>query len=188
MTSIISALKFSADKHRNQRRKDSMASPYINHPIEVAEILWNIGKVRDVNTIVAAILHDTVEDTETSPEEVKALFGKEIKDLVMEVTDDKSLPKQERKQLQIEHAPHKSISAKQIKISDKICNVTDITNHPPDNWTLQRKIDYLHWAEKVVEGLRGSNQDLETMFDEALKKGQDKYQAESIHNGSSETL
>src|SRR5215210_2152517 len=115
--SLLKALRFSAEKHNDQRRKDPKASPYINHPIQVAEILWTIGDVRDVTLLVASILHDTIEDTATKPDEIRSLFGEDVLSVVLEVTDDKSLPKQVRKQLQVEHAPHKTHNAKLLKLA-----------------------------------------------------------------------
>lgn len=168
---ILKALRFSADKHSEQRRKDAKASPYINHPIQVAETLWRVGEVRDVTLLVAAILHDTIEDTATTPQEIKENFGEDVLALVLEVTDDKSLPKQVRKQLQVEHAPHKSRSAKLLKLADKISNVSDILQSPPEDWSLQRKREYLLWTEKVAAGLRGVNTNLEGHYDELLAAG-----------------
>jgi guanosine-3',5'-bis(diphosphate) 3'-pyrophosphohydrolase len=171
---ILKALRFSADKHRHQRRKGEDASPYINHPIEVTETLWNVGQVRDVTLLVAAILHDTIEDTQTTPEEIKTLFGQEVLSLVEEVSDDKSLPKAERKRLQIETAPHKSFLAKQLKLADKICNVRDVGNSPPADWSQQRRVDYLEWTEKVIAGLRGCNRSLENLYDDVLQEARGK--------------
>lgn len=168
---FFKALRFAAYKHRNQRRKDSQSSPYINHPIAVAETLWRVGHVREITTLVAAVLHDTIEDTDTTPEEVKAEFGDAVLSLVLEVTDDKRLPKAERKRLQIETAPHKSPGAKQIKLADKITNVYDVIHTPPLTWSLQRKWDYLDWTEKVVNGLRGQNRELEELYDQTLAEG-----------------
>lgn len=167
---ILSALKFAAGKHRNQRRKDKEHSPYINHPIDVAECLWRIGEVRELAVLMAAVLHDTVEDTDTTFEELEGLFGREVSALVKEVTDDKSLPKATRKKLQIEHAPHISSGAKAIKLADKISNVTDIGRSPPADWSMDRLVEYLDWTEKVVTGLRGVNAGLERRYDEALKE------------------
>jgi guanosine-3',5'-bis(diphosphate) 3'-pyrophosphohydrolase len=167
---LLTAIKFSADKHRNQRRKGSDAAPYINHPIDVADILWRIGSVRDIETIVAAILHDTLEDTDTTPSEIEALFGREVLSLVQEVTDDKTLPKKERKRLQVVNAHHKSAAAKQIKLADKISNVNDIGNCPPEDWPLERRLNYLDWADDVVLGLRGVNRALEEHYDEAIRR------------------
>jgi guanosine-3',5'-bis(diphosphate) 3'-pyrophosphohydrolase len=168
---ILKALRFSAEKHRNQRRKDAEASPYINHPIQVTETLWTIGEVRDVTLLVASILHDTIEDTETSPDEIKGEFGEDVLALVLEVTDDKSLPKQVRKQLQVETAPHKTRNAKLLKLADKISNVQAIITSPPSDWSLERKQEYLLWTEKVVAGLRGVSEKLESYYDELLADG-----------------
>jgi len=166
---ILRALRFSALKHRDQRRKGADASPYINHPIEVAETLWSVGGVRDAAVIAAAILHDTVEDTDTTPAEIEEKFGQAVRAFVSEVTDDRTLPKPERKQRQVEHAPHLSIGAKQIKLADKISNVNDIAVAPP-NWPAERKSEYLSWAESVVAGLRGCNPRLEELFDETVRR------------------
>lgn len=169
---IFKALSFSAEKHKNQRRKGVDGAPYINHPIEVCNHLIQCH-VSDLNTLIGAILHDTIEDTDTGPEEIKDLFGDDILKLVEEVTDDKSLPKQVRKRLQIETGGKKSIKAKQIKIADKICNVTDIMNAPPAGWDLQRKIEYFDWAEKVVNELKGVNACLEKLFQEKLTEARE---------------
>jgi len=167
---ILKAFKFAADKHQHQRRKGKTAVPYINHLIVVSETLWEVGKVRDMSTIAAGILHDTIEDTDTSPEELEATFGKKICEIVEEVTDDKRLPKQVRKQLQIERAGKASLEARHVKVADKICNVSDLIDFPPANWSLQRRIDYVDWAERVVNKLRGSNPLLEQHFDKVCKK------------------
>jgi len=171
---IFKALSFSAEKHKNQRRKGVDGAPYINHPIEVCNLLISCN-VADLNTLVAAILHDTIEDTDTTQEEIKGLFGNDILELVEEVTDDKSLPKQVRKRLQIETGGKKSIKAKQIKIADKICNVTDIMNSPPAGWSLERKIEYFDWSEKVVNELKCTNDCLEKLFQERLYEARKKY-------------
>jgi (p)ppGpp synthase/HD superfamily hydrolase len=169
-TSLLAVLKFAAHKHSRQRRKDLDATPYINHPIAVAEVLSRIGGISDLPTLQAAILHDTIEDTETSAQELEDYFGHEVCLLVQELTDDKRLPKQERKRLQIEHAPNLSTSAKLIKIADKICNVGEITATQPAEWSLQRKLEYLDWAERVVSGCRDCNLELGQHFDAVLKK------------------
>ena len=171
VAALLQAVRFSAHKHQRQRRKDEEASPYINHPIEVAELLANVGGVTDLPTLLAAVLHDTVEDTETTFLELEEVFGRDVRLLVEEMTDDKTLPKQERKRLQIAHAPKLSEGAKQIKIADKICNVRDVTHTPPPNWSLERRKEYLEWAAKVVDGCRGSNAKLELRFDEVLREG-----------------
>ena len=164
---VFQALAFAAHKHRDQRRKDAGASPYINHPIALADILVNEGGVTDHVVLCAAILHDTIEDTETTYEELVGAFGREIADVVAEVTDDKSLGKAERKLLQIEHAAHASLRAKLVKLADKTCNLRDIAATPPADWSAQRRIEYFDWAKKVVAGVRGSNAALEAAFDKA---------------------
>jgi guanosine-3',5'-bis(diphosphate) 3'-pyrophosphohydrolase len=168
---LLKAIRFSAYKHRDQRRKDVPRSPYINHPIDVASVLWEVGGIRDSATLVAAVLHDTIEDTETTPDELRDLFSEEVLSLVLECTDDKNLPKQRRKQLQIEHAPHISKKAKLVKLADKICNLRDLVQSPPHNWSLKRKQEYALWSEKVVAGLRGSNAALEEKYDAYLQVG-----------------
>lgn len=175
LAKFIEAASFAAKKHREQRRKGSDAEPYINHPLEVANLLANIGKVSDYDILIAAILHDTVEDTETTPEELAERFGEKVSGYVLEVTDDKDLPKAERKQMQIEHAPHLSHGAKQIKLADKISNITDITKNPPHDWEHERKIQYIDWGEAVVAGLRGANENLERYFDELVVKARGKF-------------
>ena len=168
---LLEAIRFAAEKHRNQRRKDSEQSPYVNHPIEVTQLLWEVGGVRDIDVLLAAILHDTVEDTDTRPEEIRDRFGEQVLSFVMEVTDDKNLPKAKRKHLQIETAAHKSYGAKLIKLADKSCNVRDLVTMPPKDWSLERRQEYLLWTEKVVAGLRGTNATLEEYYDYELASG-----------------
>src|SRR5262245_41176415 len=167
---LLKALAFAANKHRDQRRKDAEASPYINHPIALADVLVNEGGVTDFEVLCAALLHDTVEDTATSHEELVNAFGSRIARIVAEVTDDKNLPKAERKQLQIEHAASLSAEAKLVKLADKICNLRDVAERPPAKWDLQRRREYFDWAKRVVDGLRGVHPRLEAAFDAAFAK------------------
>jgi guanosine-3',5'-bis(diphosphate) 3'-pyrophosphohydrolase len=167
MNRLLSAIAFAADKHRDQRRKDASASPYINHPIALANVLANEAGIEDERVLIAAILHDTIEDTETTEQELIRLFGQEITAIVLEVTDDKALPKAERKRLQIEHAPDISRRAKLVKLADKICNLRDIATTQPVDWSVERKREYFDWAKSVVDGLRGVNPGLEHIFDDA---------------------
>jgi guanosine-3',5'-bis(diphosphate) 3'-pyrophosphohydrolase len=169
---LLAAVRFAADKHRTQKRKDVEASPYINHPIAVAEILATVGGVTDCNVLRAAVLHDTLEDTATTKEELVALFGRAVANLVAEVTDDKSLPKKKRKKLQIAHARTLSRKAKLIKLGDKICNISDVTSSPPKNWSRKRRLEYFDWSRKVVAGCRGVNAKLEKRFDESVASGE----------------
>ena len=163
---LIEAISFAAEKHRNQRRKDASASPYINHPIALADVLANEGHDTDIDVLCAAVLHDTIEDTETTVAELENRFGPRIASIVVEVTDDKSLPKQVRKQLQIEHAASASREAKLVKLADKICNLRDILNTPPADWPAERKQAYFDWAAQVVANIRGIHPGLEAAFDE----------------------
>ncbi len=167
---ILDAASFAAKKHTNQKRKGSDGQPYINHPLEVASLLANVGNVDDVDVIVAGLLHDTVEDCGVSYEEIEGRFGKIVAGYVSEVTDDKSLPKAERKRLQVEQAPHLSHGAKQIKLADKISNIRDVTNNPPADWSMERRLEYVEWGENVVAGLRGANAGLERLFDETISE------------------
>ena len=167
---VLRALAFAAHKHRDQRRQDPQASPYINHPIALANVLINEGGVHDTGTICAALLHDTVEDTETTPEELEEEFGKVIRDVVLEVTDDKRLTREERKHLQIVHSPALSQAAKLVKLADKICNLRDVASNAPANWDLARRQQYFDWAKQVVDGLRGAHAQLEAIFDEAFRQ------------------
>ena len=165
---ILKAAHFAADKHRDQRRRGRERSPYINHPIAVAEILTGVGGITDLASIQAALLHDTVEDTNTTPEQLAEQFGDEVMHLVMEVTDDQDLKKEERKRLQIEHARDLSAKAKEIKMADKIANITDIMDSPPEDWDEARRLEYLDWGERVVAGCRDANQRLAQRFDELV--------------------
>jgi GTP diphosphokinase / guanosine-3',5'-bis(diphosphate) 3'-diphosphatase len=165
VTLVLRALRFAAQRHREQRRKDAAASPYVNHLIAVAETLWCEGDIRDTATIVSGILHDTIEDTDTVPAEIESHFGNAVRAIVVEVTDDKGLPKHLRKRIQVETASRISHQAKGVKLADKICNLEDIMASPPTGWAEERKWEYVRWAKQVVDGLRGTNARLEARFD-----------------------
>jgi len=165
---LLRAASFAAMKHREQKRRDSCKTPYINHPLEVAALLADVGKVDDAELLTAALLHDTVEDTDTTIEEIEAEFGAGVRQIVAEVTDDKNLPKQRRKELQVEHSPHISDRAKQVKLADKICNIRSIDMQAPSSWDTARKLQYLDWSVAVIAGCRGCNQPLEQLFDQTL--------------------
>ena len=178
LTQILKATDFAAKKHKRQKRKGANGEPYINHPIEVARLLIEDGKIDDCEVLVAAILHDTIEDTETSEAEITELFGERVCGFVREVTDDKTLSKAERKELQIAHAPHLSDGAKQIKIADKISNIEDIAEDPPESWSVERRLEYIDWSENVIAGLRGINQGLEELFNVVAEKARNLLSAE----------
>lgn len=168
---LLRAAMFAADKHRAQRRKDSEASPYINHPLALADLLAGTGGVNQVEVLCAALLHDTIEDTECTREELVRGFGQRVADIVAEVSDDKSLPKEVRKRLAIEHASHLSPGAKLVKLADLVCNVRDVATSPPAIWDRPRCHAYFAWARQVAEGLRGTCSPLEEAFDDWHGKG-----------------
>jgi guanosine-3',5'-bis(diphosphate) 3'-pyrophosphohydrolase len=164
---ILRAVAFAAHKHRDQKRKNAEASPYINHPIELANVLWHEGGITDPVVIAAALLHDTLEDTETSWQELRGEFGEDIADVVVEVTDTQWIRKEARKRLQVARARHSSTAARLVKLADKICNLRDMSAHPPAGWPLERRQQYFEWAKEVVDRLRGTHPELERRFDEA---------------------
>ena len=164
METVLKAAAFAAEKHRNQRRKDAEASPYINHPIQLAHILVQ-ADIEDPIVLAAALLHDTIEDTNTTFEELEIVFGFEIANIVGECSDDKRLGKLERKQAQIDHAAKISHRARLVKLADKIANVNDMNDAPPAGWSLERKREYFDWAKQVVDRMRGTNAVLEARFD-----------------------
>lgn len=172
MEDVMKAADFAARKHKDQRRKNKSATPYINHPIGVANILTSEGKITDPIVIQAALLHDTVEDTDTTIEEIGDVFGDKIKQIVAEVTDDKALPKQTRKQVQIDTAHKKSPEAKLVKLADKLYNLRDLdsVDGTPAGWEEKRVHEYFVWAFNVVKGLRGSNAVMEMELDKIFQK------------------
>ena len=164
---LLTAISFAADRHRNQRRKDAESTPYINHPLQLACLLATDGGVDDVDTLIAAVLHDTVEDTETTHGELVERLGSKVADIVAEVTDNNSLPKGDRKRKQIEHAPHMSNEATLVKLADKTWNLRDVANRSPKGWSLERKQEYFDWALAVVSGLPQVNSKMLAAFESA---------------------
>ncbi len=169
---LARAAAFAAEKHTGQLRKGEAGEPYVNHVIEVAEVLARASGGRDIELVIGGLLHDTIEDTGATHAEVAAIFGVVIADLVAEVTDDKSLPKAERKRLQALHAPHKSPRAKQLKLADKTSNLRALASSPPADWPLTRQREYVDWARSVAAGLRGANAWLEEQFDQAAAEAE----------------
>jgi guanosine-3',5'-bis(diphosphate) 3'-pyrophosphohydrolase len=167
---LIRAIDFAARKHRMQRRKDHDASPYINHPIALMSVLCVEAGVHDACVLAAAALHDTIEDTETTLAEIEAGFGSQIASIVAEMTDDKALPKAERKLLQIERASHKSREAALLKLADKICNLRDMASSPPANWNIDRRREYFEWAKAVVDRLPHADATLRMLFEAEYAK------------------
>ena len=167
---VLRATQFAAQKHKDQRRKDVKATPYINHPINLAEVLYTDGGVHDPIVIAAALLHDTIEDTRTTYDELRGAFGATVADVVIEVTDVKFLADESRKRLQVAKAGRASERARQVKLADKICNLRDILASPPAGWSLARQQKYFDWAKEVVDRIRGTHPTLENLFDEAYRR------------------
>lgn len=174
LLAVLEALELAAERHRSQRRKGAEA-PYLNHVLEVVALLVRTGGVADAEVLQAAALHDTVEDTDTTPEEIEQRFGERVRQLVEEMTDPPGIPDEEQKRLQEEHAPGLSPGAKQIKIADKISNVRDLPNRP---WPADRKRWYLDWTERVVAECRGVNPSLEARYDESLRQARERVERE----------
>ncbi len=162
------AADFAAWKHDGQMRKGEGQTPYIHHPIEVCAILAEVGSVTNLDILQAALLHDTIEDTETTAEELESHFGSKVCSIVLEVTDDTSLEQHARKAMQVEHAPHLSKDAQTLKLADKISNIFDVAFSTPVDWAPERQFEYFDWASRVVAGLRGCNSALEALFDKQL--------------------
>jgi len=169
---LLAAAIFAAEKHRGQVRKDQSGSPYITHPLAVAQLLWEIGDIQETEILSAAILHDTLEDTPTTRVELADRFGSVILAIVLEVSDDKSLPKMERKRRQVLHAPELSLPARLVKLGDKLANCTDILQSPPNGWNLKRRQEYIQWAADVISQIRGANAALESAFDSVLTEAE----------------
>ena len=167
---VVKAAHFAAQKHAGQRRKGAAAEPYINHLLEVAELVSSALAEPDIDLVIAALLHDTVEDTGVTKQVLVETFGSDVADLVMEMTDDKSLPKAERKRLQIVHASQISVRAQVIKLADKISNLRGILASPPADWSVERKREYFDWAKRVVDGLSAPNQILKAEFERLYRQ------------------
>jgi GTP diphosphokinase / guanosine-3',5'-bis(diphosphate) 3'-diphosphatase len=161
---LMKAVDFAARKHQHQRRKGEDKLPYINHPIEVANLISSHG-ITDINVLIPALLHDVIEDTDTSAEEVAEQFSDKISQVVLEVSDNQALCKADRKQAQIDHSPHISLEAKWVKLADKISNAGSIVHTPPSGWELARKLEYINWCKAVVAALGLPEHDLVRLFD-----------------------
>ena len=165
---VLDAALFAAEKHAKQKRKGG--EPYINHLIEVAQLVSSVTPEQDTNLVVAALLHDSIEDVGVTATELNERFGQDVADLVVEMTDDKLLPKDERKRLQIEHAPKLSVRAQTIKLADKIANLRSLLTSPPADWDYERKRKYFYWAKAVVDGLSQPNPILKAEFERTCQR------------------
>jgi GTP diphosphokinase / guanosine-3',5'-bis(diphosphate) 3'-diphosphatase len=172
VSKILNAAQAAARWHAKQRRKGSARAPYINHLLEVAKLVDQATGSKDPDLIVAALLHDAIEDQGVSRAAIAEQFGEDVAALVDEVSDDKSLPPEVRKRLQVEQAAKKSRRAKILKLADKISNVTDIGNDPPPDWSVERQRQYVQWGRDVVAGLRGTSPELERLFEEAAAEAE----------------
>ena len=173
MRRVLDAAHYAAERHAGQRRKGAAGEPYVNHVIDIARRVA-AARPDDETLIVAALLHDVVEDTDGTRREIAERFGDAVAALVMEVTDDKGLPKEERKRRQVETAAATSDAGKRLKLADKASNLVSIADSPPPDWSRERLIDYVDWAERVAEGLRGVDATLERAFDEALARARER--------------
>jgi guanosine-3',5'-bis(diphosphate) 3'-pyrophosphohydrolase len=174
LAKILDAAIFAAEKHQGDVRKNKQRSPYITHPLLVAQAIVQIGEIQKTDILAAAILHDTIEDTDTTRGEIKERFGEDILSIVLEVTDDKALPKMVRKRLQVAHAAELSYEAKIVKLGDKLINCSDILKDPPDYWPLKRRQDYIQWGADVIFRIRGTNPQLEEAFDQVMARAERK--------------
>ena len=170
MKELIDAILYAASSHAGQLRKDSV-TPYINHPIEVMHLLVHTGGIEDQEILMAAVLHDVIEDTSVTAEDIAERFGKNVASVVLELTDDVTQPKEERKRLQLKNADKLSHAARLVRISDKICNVYDMLYAPPGNWDIKRRKEYIEWANAVVKKIPGTNKELESHFEELIEEG-----------------
>ena len=170
---ITRAFNFASQRHSGQRRKGQAQEPYVNHLAEVAELVAETTNGQDPNLVAAALLHDTIEDTQTEPKELASIFNKDIASLVGEVTDDKTLRKAERKARQIANAGEKTVRAKILKLADKTSNLRSIAKSPPEDWNNVRKAEYIDWAVKVVDGLGDVPEELKTHFNTAVHKARE---------------
>ncbi|MEP9351489.1 HD domain-containing protein [Xanthobacter sp. KR7-225] len=164
----VRALAFATLRHADQRRKGRRGEPYVNHLAEVALLVSEATSGADAALVAAALLHDVVEDQGVTLAEVAATFGADVAHLVAEVTDDKALPPEERKRLQVVHAPALSARGKLLKLADKVANLRSLAEDPPTDWETPRALAYVAWSREVAAGLRGASPALEAAFDAAV--------------------
>jgi len=169
---VLRAADAAARWHVHQRRKGAAEEPYMNHLLEVAMLVAEATDGKDPELVIAALLHDAIEDQEVPKSVIAEGFGEDVAGLVAEVTDDKTIDKQERKRLQVEHAPKKSQRAKILKLADKTSNLRAIAASPPPDWSVKRRLEYVEWARQVSEGLTGVSQWLEGEFEQAAKEAE----------------
>jgi len=165
---LLRALEYAAEKHEGQVRKDAEQTPYIVHPIGVSELVWDVGNIRSVNVLTAALLHDTLEDTDASADEIESLFGSRVLYTVQEVTNDPNLSGEENKQRQVDHAPTMSLDGQIVKLADRLYNVSDLKS-PPPSWSNKKIDQYYSWGEKLLIALKGTNEGLELALQKQIE-------------------
>lgn len=163
------ACYFAANAHKRQKRKDATGTPYINHPIDVANILADAG-ITDPDILCAAVLHDTIEDTYVTYDLIKEQFGEKVANIVKECSDDKSYPKEIRKQMQLKHSTNASVEAKLVKAGDKLSNIGDLDSNPPANWTQDEIQGYITWCYAVCLEIKGHNQIVDQRLSDIFTK------------------
>ncbi|KAI6203563.1 hypothetical protein M3Y94_00571700 [Aphelenchoides besseyi] len=167
---VLKAADFAARRHRQQKRKDLKQTPYINHPVGVAHILTDIGDVKDTVTLVAALLHDTVEDTKTTIEEIEWEFGTEVRSIVAELTEDKTLPREQRKKIAVDKADQLSSKARVIQLADKLYNLRDLERAIPIGWSKGHVREYVDWSRELVQKIRNTNEAIEAELDDTINR------------------
>jgi len=164
---VLKAADTAARWHVDQRRKGEREEPYVNHLLDVALMVAEATEGKDPDLVIAALLHDAIEDQQVSRETIAEMFGEDVAAVVEEVTDDKALPKHVRKALQVDHAPKKTARAKILKLADKTSNMKSLAESPPKDWPAEQRLGYVSWSREVVAGLRGASSELEAKFDAA---------------------
>lgn len=166
---VLRAADAAARWHVHQRRKGAAEEPYVNHLLEVAMLVAEATNGQDPDLVIAALLHDAIEDQEVPRSVIAEMFGEQVTALIEEVTDDKTVEKQERKRRQVETAARKSQRAKILKLADKTSNLNAVAASPPPDWTVKRRLEYVRWAREVAAGLKGVSSWLEEEFEQAAK-------------------
>lgn len=158
---VFAALSFAAQRHRDAPRPG--ADPCLAHPIAVADAIVSIGGVTDAVVLCAALLHDVVNNTETPPQLLMDRFGREIADVVLDISDDRSLPEVQRRRVQVAYAPNLSGRARLVRLADMLCRLRRLAAVP----RAERAAE-VAWVAQMVAGLGGMNTALETAADAAL--------------------
>jgi HD domain len=176
---LTKALAFAAEAHRNHRRKGASQEPYINHLIEVLDLVTSVED-SDMDVLIAALLHDVLEDTRTGYDELVATFGERVARIVQENSDDMTLPKPERRRARLAGIGKKSREARLVKLADIISNLRAIVISPPAGWSNDRRLGYLESCRNLVDAGRGSNAEIERIFDDTAKEVEEAIRTEGL--------